>query len=249
LPAVTGSTMLVVVNGLGGLAWSWARFTAALPAGLETLVLDLPGHGEVAPAADYRYGAIVAQVDVRVAGLDHFALLGHSVGGAVAWLYAARHPDRVSRLILVEPAAPHQSPFLRGPAPAPVHPYSFASPAEAQQWLVRLDPSVTEEDVRRDYRQRGDGRWEPDHDPAIFPALVEDGREHGDDFRAELGLIRTPTLVVWAERTFTTAEQRAEIVDAIPNARSVVVEGAGHLVNRERPGALAALVAEFLRAG
>ena len=73
------------------------------------MALDLPGHGEAPPASDYHYGSLVAHVLKAVTGIEWFALLGHSVGAAVAWLFAARYPARVTRLILVEPAAPHQS--------------------------------------------------------------------------------------------------------------------------------------------
>jgi len=52
----------VAVNGLGGLEHMWQGFRAALPAHLSLRVLDLPGHGDRPPAADYRYSGLVADV-------------------------------------------------------------------------------------------------------------------------------------------------------------------------------------------
>src|SRR5207247_9786808 len=144
---------------------------------------DLPGHGEAPAARDYHYGSLVEHVLTAVRGVDRFALLGHSVGAAVAWLFAARYPARVTRLILVEPAAPHQSRFIHSPTPEPRHPFTYASPGDALLAMRAFDLSVTEQEIRRDYRQRTDGRWEPSFDPAVFPPLVEDAKARGQQFR------------------------------------------------------------------
>ncbi|HKA49012.1 MAG TPA: alpha/beta fold hydrolase [Candidatus Dormibacteraeota bacterium] len=237
---------IVAVNGLGGLEHLWNGFRAALPPVLELRVLDLPGHGDRLRVQDYRYAALVADVIQRTADLGAFPLLGWSVGGAVAWLVAARHPDRVTRLVLLDPAAPHQSPFLHGPEPEPVHPYTYASPQEARQALNSIDPTATEEDIRRGYRQNERGRWEPRFDAAIFPALVEDARAHAAEFRAELERIRAPTLILRGEHSFSPPEQVAEITTLIPDAREATVQGAGHFMVREQPERLASLVHEFI---
>jgi pimeloyl-ACP methyl ester carboxylesterase len=244
-PAAT----LVAVNGLGGLDHLWDGFRAALPASVELRVLDLLGHGVRPPAADYRYSALVDDVVARTADLAPFPLIGWSVGGAVAWLVAARHPARVTGLVLLDPAAPHQSPFKDGPTPEPAHPYTYASAGNAARALAAIDPTVTEDDVRRTHRENALGRWEPRFDPAIFPALVEDAREHGEAFRRELGAIAAPTLVVTGERSFVRPEQVAEIVAGIPGAREATARGAGHFMVRERPEQLVRLVLDFLAPG
>jgi len=237
---------LVAVNGLGGLEHLWDGFRAALPPSVELRVLDLPGHGDRPPAADYGYAALVDDVLARTADLAPFPLVGWSVGGAVAWLVAARHPERVTGLVLLDPAAPHRSPFKDGPTPEPAHPYTFASARDASGALAAIDPTITEDDVRRSYRENAQGRWEPRFDPAIFPALVADAREHGDAFRAELGAIAAPALVASGERSLLRPDQLAEIVAGIPGAREATVRGAGHFMIREQPGQVAGMVLEFL---
>jgi len=238
---------IVAINGLGGLEYLWDPFRAALPASADLRVLDLPGHGDRRPAADYRYAALVEDALDRTADLEPFPLLGWSVGGAVAWLLAARCPERVTGLVLLDPAAPHQSPFKDRPTPAPEHAFTYASPAEARATMAGIDPTTTEEDVHRSHRQNARGRWEPRFDPAIFPALVLDARERGDAFRAELAGIRAPALIVWGERSFLPAHQRAEIAAETPGARETTLAGAGHFMVREQPERLAALVLDFLR--
>src|SRR5215471_7170070 len=90
--ALVGQRTIVAVNGLGGLQHLWDGFRAVLPPAVELRVLDLPGHGDRPPAADYRYAALVDDVLARTADLPPFPLAGWSVGGAVAWLVAARRP-------------------------------------------------------------------------------------------------------------------------------------------------------------
>jgi esterase len=239
-------TTLVAINGLGALEHLWDRVRAVLPDDHVLRVLDLPGHGDRAPAADYRYASLVEDVAARTSDLAPFPLLGWSVGAAVAWLLAARRPERVTRLVLLDPAAPHQSPFRHGPTPEPVHPYTYATIGKALDVLRSIDPTTTEEDVCRGYRQNAGGRWEPRFDPAIYPALVADARDRGEELYFELETIAVPTLLLRGERSFLRPEQVAEIAAALPDARVETVPGAGHFMIRERPEAVARLVLEFL---
>ena len=245
----SGQSTLVIVHGLGDRAASWERFVALVQPEVAVLALDLPGHGEAPPARDYHYGSLVEHVGTAVRGVDRFALLGHSVGAAVAWLFAARYPARVTRLILVEPAAPHQSRLIHGPTPEPRHPFTYASPGDALLAMRAFDLSVTEQEIRRDYRARPDGQWEPAFDPAILPPLVEDAKTLGEQFRRELAAIVARTLIVRGERSLLRPEQAEEILAELPRGRLVAVRGGTHFLHRQQPEELARLVREFLAAG
>ena len=245
MPTPTPRLPLLVVNGLGGHAASWRRFTDAIGPTFDVRVVDLPGHGAVPPAADYHYDALVDHLGREARALERFVLMGHSVGAAVAWLYAARHPERVTRLILLEPAAPHQSAFRDGPPPEPEHPFTYASPEKVRQALAGFDPAATDADIRLEYRQRPDGRWEPDFDPAIFPALADDQRDRGAELFEELRRVRAPALIIRAGRSLLRPEQLQELADAMSEVRVAEIADAGHLVQREQPGELARLVRTF----
>ncbi len=66
------------------------------------IAVDLPGHGASPPLLPYTLDAIVDALDATLAGVDTpLTLLGWSFGGLVAQRYAARHPARVARLVLV----------------------------------------------------------------------------------------------------------------------------------------------------
>ncbi len=240
------SQVLVAINGLGGLARLWERFAAALPRNIQLRVLDLPGHGALPPAGVYRYPALVEDVARRTSDLARFPLVGWSVGGAVAWLFAARYPDRTKSLILIEPAAPHQSRFRQAPPPEPVHTFTYSSALKAVEAMRSIDPTITVEDVEAMYRVNATGRWEPRFDPAFFPVLVEEARDHGEEYFFELEKIQVPTLIIFGEQSFIQPHERDEIASGLRRVRIETIRSAGHFVVHEQPGATAALVAAFL---
>ena len=239
-------SVVVAINGLGGLEFLWDGLRAALSPRYELVVLDLPGHGDRPPLPDYHYAALVDDVVERVKPCREFPLLGWSVGAAVAWLLAAQHPQLVTSLVLIEPAAPHQSRFRHGPIPEPVHPFTFAGIDKAIEALRAVDSSVTQTDVVRLYRQNSAGRWEPRFDPAMYAPLVEDARDLGDELGLELAAVRCPVLVVRGERSFLTDAMAQELVSLAPNSTYATVRDAGHFVVKEKPTELGRIISNFL---
>jgi pimeloyl-ACP methyl ester carboxylesterase len=133
---------LVLLHALGESSADWAHVAEALAPAWRVYAPDLRGHG----ASDWPGGYTIEQLTTDLAafadalGLDRFALAGHSIGGAPAYLYAARQPGRVVRLVLEEPAPPW-----------PREPRILARPAEPQpfDWDVTgLSNEFTEPRVR-----------------------------------------------------------------------------------------------------
>jgi proline iminopeptidase len=194
-------------------------------------------------------------------GLDRTALLGHSWGAHVAMYYALRHPERVSRLILLNSVsashedlvlmqaerhrrwAPHRErmdalstsrEFLDGD-PASVAEYyrlDFAA-ALAREYLPRLRLEWTREDILR-------GR-------AIENKLAEGLYwQPGYDLIPELRRIRAPTLVIHGDDDFIPRESSAHISDAIAGARLVNIRGSGHFSYIDAPGEVRRAIDEFM---
>lgn len=237
---------LLAINGLGGLEFLWDGFRAAIAPKHDLVVLDLPGHGDRKPLPDYHYAALVEDVVQQVESRRAFPLLGWSVGATVAWLVAARHPRLVTHLVLIEPAAPHLDRFRNGPIPEPVHSFTYASVDKAMAALAAIDSSITPQDVDRLYRRNAIGRLEPRFDPAIFPALVEDARDRGEELGLELSAVRCPVLVIRGEKSFISEAMARDVSGLAPRSRYVTVKGAGHFIVKERPVETAAIVADFL---
>ncbi len=104
----SGGLPVVLVHGLGGSAESWRPQLDHLRADRRALAVELRGHGGSEPPADGDYGVERLADDLGAAvddlGLESFVLAGHSLGGAVAVEYAARRPERVAGLLLVDPS-------------------------------------------------------------------------------------------------------------------------------------------------
>ena len=104
----------VFLHGLTFDHHMWDPAVAGLPAGARSLAPDLPGHGH-APALDRHHVEDVVEAvhaDVLAAGMDAPILVGHSAGGLLATVYAARHP--VAAVVNVDQPLAPPAPFLHG---------------------------------------------------------------------------------------------------------------------------------------
>src|SRR2546423_5524692 len=90
----------------GSYMWAgiWDTFARAIADRYRVLALDLRGHGESDHASDYAVERVLADLEALVehVGLARFPLVGYSVGGRLGCVYAARHPERVERLVMIE---------------------------------------------------------------------------------------------------------------------------------------------------
>jgi pimeloyl-ACP methyl ester carboxylesterase len=105
---------LVLVHGFTGSSLDWADVVEPLTRDRQVITLDHRGHGEspnTGDAATYTFDQLVADFSRLVdrLGLDHFDLLGHSMGGIVAMRYALARPERLRSLILMDTAADAQA--------------------------------------------------------------------------------------------------------------------------------------------
>jgi pimeloyl-ACP methyl ester carboxylesterase len=103
-----GAAPLVLLHALGEQSSDWAQVARALASSWRVYAPDLRGHGASDWAGPYTIEQLAADLAafVDALGLGRVALGGHSLGGPPAYLYAARHPDRVTRLFLEDPAPP-----------------------------------------------------------------------------------------------------------------------------------------------
>ena len=100
---------MVFLHGFGGRAPQWKAQIEAFVDDYHIIAPDLRGHGRSdAPFTSYSLEEMLSDLEVVLRETEapaRFILFGHSFGGAVAAAYAARHPERVERLILIGTAA------------------------------------------------------------------------------------------------------------------------------------------------
>jgi proline iminopeptidase len=248
-PGFSGATL----GDLGGLA---DRF--------ELVVLDPRGTGgSTVPAnGGYRQEDYITDLEElrRHLGLEQLDLLGHSHGGFVAMAYAGVHPQRVHRLILVATAprfAPEYDERMRALWEASDDP-SIALALDAR--IKRIARGHEEDDERmrlrmlelRLYFRRAEGvEWlacvfgqEPPNVDALMFFNAELAPRY--DNRRELSLIEARTLLITGDLDFFGPPANAEMLELIPDARSVVLSDAGHFVWFDEPDRFLGEVTRFL---
>jgi len=103
-----GGPPMVLLHGLGERAGDWAPVRARLAAAYRTVAFDLRGHGASDWPGEYTHDLIEADLCAALdaLGLRDVVLVGHSMGGSVAFRIAARRPDLVARLVVEDVVPP-----------------------------------------------------------------------------------------------------------------------------------------------
>ena len=227
---------LVLVHGAGGRSHVWSPQLLTLADTARVVALDLPGHGATGgngctTIADYVLWVLAF---LEAAGLERAVLGGHSMGGAVTLALALDHPDRVEALALVGTGArlrvlprilelfrenpPEGVSFLAGLAYSPRTPGSAV--VEAERALLETPPGVVLGDFLACDRF---------------------------DVMARVAGVRAPTLVlVGRDDRLTPPKYAAFLARAVPGARLVEVEDAGHFPQLEQPEAVNSALRAFL---
>ncbi len=246
---------LVLVHGLGGAAANWLALAPLLLPGRRLIVPELPGHGgssplpaapSLSPYAD-RLGLLLEHESATPA-----AVVGHSLGGAVAVRLAQRRPESVSALVLAAAAG-------------------ISSTARSARYALTVTGILKPGRKIAPHRRRVArsallkrlvfGRWGASDPPALPPEVVEallaGPARHTDtvsaatalvrdDVRPDLERIRCPVLVLWGAR-----DNQLPVDDAFDYARRLraplrVIADCGHLLIVERPVACADAITGFL---
>lgn len=246
---------LLLLHGFGNEAHIWDDIAPGLAEHYRVLALDWRGHGDSDrdPEARYDYPNHLADLEAvcDTLALDRVVLVGHSLGGRVATLYAGRHPDRVAGLAILD-SGPELDPrgtlrigldIERNRDP------SFASPAEYEAALARAYPAAGEAALRRmaehGVKRREDGRYVPKLDPAYGEArgrLSPEAQRSREEqlsraLWSALEAVPCPTLVVrGAASDVLSAEVADRMVDqALAHGTLRVVGRAGHSVMVDNP--------------
>lgn len=259
----TGDPELVLLHGGAQNAHTWD--TVALDLDRPLLALDLPGHGHSDHRDDHRYwpaqNARDVEAAMRALGVRPRLVVGMSLGGLTSLALAARAPDLVPELVLVDvtPGVDRSKAaaiveFVRGPE-------VFASFGEILERTIAHNPNRSEASLRRGVLhnaiERPDGTWSWRYDLPRGLDEGADGAGAGDepvmpgldelwDHVSDLGV--PLTLVRGADSPVVADEDVTELRRRRPDVVVEVVDGAGHSIQGDRPRELAALLAARLDA-
>jgi pimeloyl-ACP methyl ester carboxylesterase len=256
-----GRPVIVLVHGIAGSSQTWEEVMPALAREHLVIAPDLLGHGESAkPRGDYSLGAYASGLRdlLAVLGHDRATIVGHSLGGGIAMIFAYQFPERTERMVLVDSGGLGRDVTiaLRAaslPGSEIVLPLLFSSP------LLRVGGFVAGALGRIGLRggtdmeeiARGISTFDDVHTRAAFVHTVRsviDPSGQRVSARDRLYLAEgMPTLIVWGDcdRIIPIEHGRAA-QELIPGSRLEVFGGAGHFPHRDDPVRFAEVLLEFL---
>lgn len=231
---------LLLLHGWGASSELFKPLQPLLGDARRLIVPDLPGFGRTpAPAVGWGvsdYAAWTLRLLDRL-GVSRCDVVGHSNGGRIALVLAAKHPDRIGKIVLTASAGIRPSHGLR------------------HRWKVRTYKGlrlasrarVLPGEARRWAARRADQRGSDDYRASSGVMRETLVRVVNDDLRPLLPTIRGPVLLIWGEHDAETPMSDARVMERlIPDCGLVVFEGAGHFAYLEQPGRFSHIVDVFL---
>ncbi|MGH8741308.1 MAG: alpha/beta fold hydrolase [Burkholderiales bacterium] len=231
---------MLIVHGLSYFSWDWLGVAQALGARREVIAMDMRGFGDSGWSAAQDYSVPAMAQDI-VAVLEHAGwqralLVGHSMGGRSTAYVAAKHPERVAGLVLVDytpenaPAGAKRTTAIVGNTPD-----AFASIDEAMQYFGKNDRARFE-----NYLKKTANGYSVKRDPFFrdqFKRLLEGGERPklGVDMWQLLGEVRCPILSLRGTRSDMYAPETVQKMQAANPRLQVVEVDAGHDIAGENP--------------
>ncbi|MDP2226300.1 MAG: alpha/beta hydrolase [Moraxellaceae bacterium] len=250
---------VIFLHGGGQTRHAWKRSAEALGTrGWRAITVDLRGHGDSDWPGDYRIQDFAADVlELALAQTSPPVLVGASMGGLCSLLANAGTDGEVSRALVLVDIAPRLNAAgvdrILGFMAA--HPEGFASLEDAADAVAGYQPQRTQKGdpsgLKKNLRQRDDGRWYWHWDPAMLVAFQQGRAEndiHNDErFYHAAEKLTQPVLLVRGTQSDVVDESiTREFQERIPQARVADVGGAGHMVAGDRNDVFLEAVLEFL---
>jgi pimeloyl-ACP methyl ester carboxylesterase len=235
---------IVLLHGLAGYAAEWHETASWLASGHRVVALEQRGHGRSERRPDdVSRQAFVADAEAWLEwlGLGSVVVAGQSLGGHTAFLLAARRPDLVRGLVVVE-----ATPEVDRDAPKVVRswleswPVPFASRERAADFFG--GDTLRARTWAGGLEQRDGGLWPAFEIDTMVAALEEvSSRSYWDRWRA----VRCPALV-FRHADGPDREVYREMVATAPNAGLAEIEDAGHDLHLDQPDRWRARLSAFL---
>lgn len=246
---------LVLIHGTGAMLQTWDKWTNILSLHYKVIRMDIPAFGLTGPHPNgiYSDSMYVNFIDhfVTAIGVDSFYLAGNSLGGLIAWKYAATYPGKVKKLILVDPAGFHEMNDRGGSfifklarnyptltdLVSKIGTHFFVEKTLREVYYDDSKITDQEKKLYAELNQRAGNRH----------AFVERARFVHQCSEEELNPVSAPTLVMWGKEDQLIDVREAEHFKKIANSSFVFYDKVGHCPQEEIAERSAADVLGFLK--
>ncbi|WP_017732101.1 alpha/beta fold hydrolase [Nafulsella turpanensis] len=255
---------ILFLHGLGGSREHWQQNLPELAEQFNVLAVDLPGYGDSSIPAVPQDSLLYFFSDVLSSFLDSLSIskahvVGHSMGGQLAMLFALEHPEQVQKLILAAPAGLET--FTEAEA-ASLKKYAAATfPQKQPEAQIRMNYAMNFYQMPETAEQLIQDRLalnESEAFPAYAKILIEGVEGMLDTpLLNRLAEVEQPTLIVFGQEdrlipnrllhpNLTTEAVAQKGLQAIPESQLEIVPEAGHLLMYEKPEVFNELLIQFL---
>ncbi len=238
---------VIMLHGFGSSLHTWEPWARALQSKYRVIRLDLPGSGlsDPDPTGDYtdaRAMQVLTALMDRL-GVGRASLIGNSIGGRVAWTFAASYPERVAKLVLISPdgfESPGIAYGVKPDVPAMVKLMRYVLPKA----LLRTNLEAAYGNPQTLSGQTVDRYYDLMLAPGVRGAMIARMEQSVRvDPEPLLRNIRAPVLLVWGEKdAMIPFANAADYARVLPESTLVSFPALGHVPQEEAP-------AEFSRAG
>ncbi len=235
--------VVMFANSLGTDLRVWDPLLPHMPKGLRIVRFDNRGHGlSDCPAAPYDMDTLVSDAEavVDALGLTNVAFVGLSIGGLIGQGLAARRPDVMRALVLMDTAAKIGSPEMWGDRIAAVQSGGLEPMGDAilDRWFA---PEMRNDATRLAPWRNMLIRTPVDGYVGCCAAIA------GADFTASTAALTLPVMAMAGSEDGATTPELVEATAKLCKAAFHVIANAGHLPCIEAPDAVGALISDFLK--
>ncbi|XP_077977310.1 monoacylglycerol lipase abhd6-A-like [Glandiceps talaboti] len=244
---------MLFLHGFASCKTIWIDMIKELPQDLHIILVDMPGHGDTTQKlkSDHSYVAQANMIHqfVESYGLNKspFHIIGTSMGGGVAGVYAALYPQDLAKLTLMCPAGiltpelSHVTKEVRGGSKLlliaetaadfkNMMRLSIYNEPKASDWMYKM-----EEEVQKPYRE-------------FFQNVLADIIQYRDELQKRLPDIQTPTQVIWGQQDKFVDVSGVDVLKSEMKTlvRVDVLQECGHTISMDRPVKAAQVLNEFV---
>ena len=249
---------VVLIHGFGDTGDMWSPLAAALAKDHRVVVPDLRGMG-LSSKPEGGYEKKTQAADIRAVldklGIDKADIVGHDIGTMVAYAYAARYPDKTTKLVVMDapvPGVPPWEQIVRSPA---LWHFDFGGKdalrlvkGRERIYLDRFwnefaaDPTKIDEGTRASYAKLYARPGAMKAAFAQFLSIRKDAEDNAESVKTRLTM---PVLAIGGEKSFG-ANEAVVMRNAATQVTELVIPGAGHWLMEEATETTVKAVQEFL---